>query len=146
MSEAKHTLIAWCAGVFEGEGWVGVYRRSRKDSPNHRYKVIAGVTNSEIALLTPFVELWNGRLRHRKGTKLSKKTVYEWRLEDKSAEKFLIAVLPYLRGVKSNRARACLELRELAKTDTRHRIAGVFQPLTTEEISCREMLMAKARA
>lgn len=101
MSAAKHTeTLAWCAGIFEGEGWVCLHRRKPKDRPTPRADVMAGITNTDTALLQPFVDLWGGRLRPRKGTALSVKQVFEWRLEHRKAEAFLRDILPFVRGAK----------------------------------------------
>lgn len=115
-NETKHTeLLAWCAGLFEGEGWVCLHRRKAKDRTAPRADVMAGVVNSDVLLLQPFVDTWGGRLRSKGATKLTRKQCYEWRLECAKAETFLRAIEPYLRGEKANKVNDALALRDMMR-------------------------------
>jgi hypothetical protein len=90
---------------------------------------VVGVTNTDPLLLAPFIEQWGGRARPRKGTALSRKQVYEWRRECRSAEAFLRAIQPYVMGLKSGPVASALAQRE-AKLRARSRSAqGVFVPM-----------------
>ena len=143
-TETKHT-IAWCAGLFEGEGWICAKITVPPDRPNRRFQAVIGITNTDVLLLAPFAERWGGRIRPRKGTALSRKPLFEWRIESFKADRFLREILPYLRGLKKAKVIATILLREQI-TQERLRDTGKFLVWSKEEISCREKLVAQLKS
>ena len=102
------TLKAWMAGIIDGEGNVGVYR---KDTTNP-YGVIQ-ISNSELVLLNPFKKRYGGKisLQKKKGTESSKgiilrRDIFLWRLtvgkqrRKRLFEQCLLEILPYLQNPK----------------------------------------------
>lgn len=99
--KVKHTDLSWCAGVLESEGWITICTRRAKDRTNLRFKLIIGVTNSDLGMLTPFVALWGGRLRPRRGTALTRKQCFEWRVEETLKLNSVYALLRPMFAAKS---------------------------------------------
>ena len=140
MSETKHTdkdIIIWCAGLFDGEGWIYPAHTKLADRKSFRFQVISGITNTELRLLRPFKRQWGGKIRPRKGTKLSRKPLYEWRIQCLKMEMFLLDVLPYLRGAKRSKAKRALEIRRHIRSP-RRRIRGRMLELSKRELQWRE--------
>ncbi len=128
MSESRHTpSLEWCAGLFEGEGWLCLHRRKAKDRIKTRADLMVGMTNTECVLLEVLANRWGGRLRPRKGTALSRLPLFEWRLEGKKAEIVLLDLLPFLVGAKRSKAEAALTERRNIKPMER-RENGTFKP------------------
>jgi len=109
----KHTLFtAWAAGVFEGEGWLYTKVSYPPDRPNRRYTLLAGMTNTDMALLSPFKCEWSGIIREHGRSKLSRKQCWEWRVYGSMAEKFLRDIRPYIVGNKIYKIEEALRVRE----------------------------------
>lgn len=125
---SKHTDLAWAAGLFDGEGWVFIKERNKF----RRLTLVCGVTNTETALLEPFL-IWGGRLRPRNGTALSKKPVFEWRIEAQKAARFLSAVYPFLRGAKREKAKSGIALQLLLRKKRARSVDGRFLETSAQD-------------
>lgn len=123
---SKHTVsLEWCAGLWEGEGWVS-YKRRRGGSSRD---LCAGIANTDLALLAPFVARWGGRVRPRNGTALSRKQIYEWRRECRGAEAFLRDIQPFVIGAKAALVSAAMAHREQKKRYRLRSDTGQFTPM-----------------
>lgn len=119
MTTNKPTVAAWSAGFWEGDGWAFV----RKSPTRKSAYIVAGVTNTDQSVLNIFVDQWGGRLRQRNGTALSRKPVFEWRLESAKAEIFLRDIYPFVMGQKRATVSELLALRDQQHKDGKtHRV------------------------
>jgi len=94
--------LAYWAGYFDADGHVtGKERKDRRNEIDFR----AGVTGSDLNRLEELKRAFGGSvvITHRKGfqwqkgSPVSTRTTYQWAISWKAAEKFLCAILPYLR-------------------------------------------------
>jgi hypothetical protein len=138
-NKTQHTTIAWAAGLFEGEGSIYVNVTHPPDRQNPRYTVVACMGNTDTALLSVFASLFGGRVRPKRGTALSRKPYWEWRVETAKAEVFLRAILPYLVGQKKAKAVVALQLRERQRLEGRTRtVRGTIGITSKEELQWRQ--------
>lgn len=138
MTQHTHsTELAWMAGLFDGEGWVFIKESRRLEVLSKvRHALVIGITNSETNLLTPFLA-WGGRIRPRKGTKLTRKPIFEWRIEAQKATAFLWAIRPYLRGKKAAKADLAIDFQwHIGKRFGRNKL-GQRKPISREELQWR---------
>jgi hypothetical protein len=116
-------LLAYCAGFFDGEGSVGVYKdHHKKDrqgslrkNPSTNHTAVFQAAGYVRQPLEIFVEKFGGRITPQY-LKDRDKTVYYYRLHQQElVEIALRALLPYLK-VKGYQAQLTLEFIEWRKT------------------------------
>lgn len=147
MEKTTSVLFAWCAGLFEGEGSIFTKVTTPSDRISRRYQIIVSMGNTDTALLKPFLETWGGRIRPKKGTPLSRKPYFEWRIECSRVVKFLRDVLPFLRGEKREKAIIAIDFKERMTLAGRKRTPrGTISVTNEEELKWRESARAKIRA
>ena len=117
MPLTKKEIIAFIAGLFEGEGSISIRNLSEK-SWNKRtdYSLLVRISNTDRALLDWVVANYGGKIY--KSSCVNRKTVWAWLVSTKKAEAFLRDVMPYLICKKE---RAELALRFRRTKDNGHR-------------------------
>lgn len=118
---SKSHELAWCAGFFDGDGYVYVNRvvvKPKKDTHNtytqHRLRI--GINHVAIEPLLEIARILGGEVRVDKSTVGKQKDGYNrkirhvWFLNDEAAKKALISLLPYMRN-KNKVAELGIELR-----------------------------------
>lgn len=144
MTKVQHN--EWCAGFFEGEGWICITRRNLK-SGQIRFRIQAGITNTELPLLDIFQLNYGGNIRPCKGSALSKKALWRWECYDKTTEAFLENILPHLRGLKGYAATQALLLRSRMRFDRKKRSSdGRIAPLSQTEIYARDSIVINLKS
>jgi len=120
-------ILAYIAGIIDGEGsiWVAVYKR--KFTPLHAIGVTVGMTDPQAVDLLQQVYPGSYNVRTIK----SGKTMYRWCITAKKARRFLEDIYEYLR-VKKEQARLAIEL-ESRKSFTRYPYS-----LSEDELAIRE--------
>lgn len=111
-TRGKASSIQYLAGLFDGEGYIGITQHRTARGLN-TYKVVVEVgLCSELILPTLQVaqQRWGGTLRTR--PVLSGKTFYGWTLHGKNAESLLQSIAGELR-VKKTQAKIALRFRRL---------------------------------
>ena len=88
MNEA---ILSWIAGFWEGEGNAGLYRHGKRPSGQQRIRLTV-----EIGQKNP-TPLYRIRGVFGYGTVQKKSNVYSFRVLDRKAKCFLIAIYPYLK-------------------------------------------------
>jgi len=90
MTAPTETDLAWAAGLFDGEGTVGIYPSGKS---GHRLAVEIG--NSHLVTLERFVELFGGRI-YRIRSKRPQRQMYQWSITERTkGTDFLYAIHPY---------------------------------------------------
>ena len=101
--------IAYFAGLFDGEGTLGIYKYSRAHGALSRLAIF----NNDVRPLKRVKELFGGglylRIRPYK-TVISRN--WAWYLDGRKAERFLRAILPHL-IIKKDKAEAFLAARSM---------------------------------
>lgn len=70
--------VAWAAGCFDGEGCVSLAKAKQHGGPTYYYRVDLIVSNTDRALLEPFVGLFGGRIDHHR-RKAPRRDCYQWK-------------------------------------------------------------------
>ena len=106
-------IIAYCAGLFDGEGYVGIY--PRKPRPP-QYPYVTYSLHCKIGMSTPeplklLHRLFGGSLRKCKKIE-HRKIIWVWEIACRSCEKFLNAIIKYTK-VKTPQIRVALKYLKL---------------------------------
>jgi hypothetical protein len=97
--------LAWAAGFFDGEGWIGMTRTAKGG-----FSIVATATQKQIGPLAKLQSMFGGAI-HDKGDKRKDGCSF-WSVSSALAETFLRAVLPYL-VVKKEQAEIALLYRAM---------------------------------
>ncbi len=128
-------VLAYTAGLFDGEGSVGIREGRKAGQVKPRYhSLTVSITSTEPALTSWLQEHFGGTVNpnHRENAARNYKDAWKWQLRARHAGAFLEAILPYL-IVKRPQALVGLELRKLAGQ-------GRATPVTPELWAKREAL------
>ncbi len=138
---SKHTPkdLAWIAGLFDGEGCIFIKNRKRKDASNRSFTLVVCMSNTEKVLLRPLLA-WGGRMRPIKGTYLSRKPLFEWRVEAQKASRFLADILMYLRSKKRFKAIHALKFQLALRKKRGRDITGRYLETKKEDMKWREKI------
>lgn len=88
--------LAWCAGIFDGEGTVGVYTNG-----HGKYVLRCSVMAADLIMLTTLQDRLGGSVRPVNNKR--NKPLYSWALGPRATVEVLQALLPYL-VVKASQA------------------------------------------
>lgn len=91
--------LAYIAGFWEAEGYVGIYNHKAESSHKEdRQRLEVGITNTNKEVLEWIKKKFNtGYIRTTKPMSLSRKIKYDWIVKDGNAKKFLKAIYPFLK-------------------------------------------------
>lgn len=120
-------LLAYCAGVIDSDGYIGVKRstyamRVTKDCEQATYSERVCVKQVEPEAIDLLHGLFGGHRGIGKPTAAKGRPLFSWQVTDQRAATFLKAILPYLR-IKKRQAQNCLELRKMKEESKRVRVA-----------------------
>jgi hypothetical protein len=89
--------LAWLAGLFDGEGCVGFYRkRDKRNTSRTAYYIVATIAMTHAPTIQRVVELTGSQINFTKRYKNEKhRTCFAWRVQNAKARVFLEAILPY---------------------------------------------------
>lgn len=115
-------VLAYLAGIVDGEGYIGIKRANRKDSvsPIFHERIQVRMINEEAIKL--LAETLGGNYYAESMAQRGGRPLFCWQASDAQAAGILRALLPYLR-IKNGNAIAALALRE-SKADPRARRRG----------------------
>lgn len=91
------TLLAYVAGIIDGEGNIGLYKLRKSSAKcGYSYIMCVRVVNTQPWLIR-FLQLqFEGYVQNVKPMASSRKPLWRWEIRAKKAESFLKLVLPYL--------------------------------------------------
>lgn len=87
--------IEYCAGFFNGEGSIGIYKNGR-GSWHVRTQVTQNVNKFSTSLLSELKDAYGGNLAIMRSSIYRNDSAYNWQLNSKSAIKFLKILYPHL--------------------------------------------------
>ncbi len=96
LAPADPLFLAWCAGLFEGEGSVGI----RPPSARNLGALIVTVPNTQQDIVDPFHTRWGGSLYAVDSDNRNHNRIFRWNLRASRALTFLREIHPYLRSEK----------------------------------------------
>lgn len=106
-------ILAWAAGLFEGEGCIYVEKRTYRSvcagvpRASLHYRLHIDLANTDIALVDAFKKYFGGRIdmntsgRHR--------PCFHWSLCSNKAAQFLSLLLPFMVGSKRRQAEIAID-------------------------------------
>jgi hypothetical protein len=89
-------VMAYAAGIVDGEGCVAIDRYSNKDLPSYCYRLKVRVGNTSIDLIEWLKNTFGGNVKTIKPRSKNNKRAWEWYLAGEPAAKFIKLVRPYL--------------------------------------------------
>lgn len=140
--ETEYMLeLAYWAGFFDGEGYIGIYKYKQNDgyhkSPG--YSVVMGLTLTNKKIVEEFGCLFKGFQITRREYKRNPnaKTQYYWQAKGHTAIAVLKALMPFLK-LKKRQAELAIEFYE-------RKGPNPSRPLTNSELQLREEYYQKMR-
>lgn len=125
---------AYLAGLFDGEGYVGIVRRKTKTRKPYYHNLQVEVANTHKPTIDRVNKLFPGCVYSYKPTKLTRKLCWDWRVSSHNAVRFLKTILPYLR---IKRVQAVLGIQFQKEKSQAHRNGG----LTPKTLRRRDNMM-----
>lgn len=130
--------LAWLAGLFDGEGCVGFYRRSdARNRSGSAYYVVAAISMTHAPTIKRVCELTGTRLSYSKRYDNPKhRNCFAWKVYNAKARAFLEAILPYsiTKAEEIRLALAADDLRSRSLNRSRKPGADRYAPGTEEEL------------
>lgn len=120
-------INAYIAGIFDGEGCIGIYRRVRVDRKNPEYPCELRISNTNKNVIEfikrhfkeGLVYTWIGRSSTRR-------QMWSWEVRGKKAMNFLQTVYPYL-VIKKDQAKIAIEFVKRFRKNARGRTPAEIQ-------------------
>ncbi len=147
-SDAKYqptdAEIAWAAGLFDGEGHVGIHwcRGMVRGKVCEHLQLLTSVANTHIGCLEKFQSIVGVGKIHVSDTRNRNKPLYVWRTQAKKSDAVLRMLLPYL-VVKREQADLAIEFRT---TFPERRATAKGHPLSEEVKAVRVDLAHRVKA
>lgn len=93
--EPDRELLAYAAGLFDGEGYVTI-ARTLTGGPTPRYSLVAGITMTDPQSIQYLTGHFGSHLSRYERTRVGWSAFYVWNLRGHQALPFLEAIRPYL--------------------------------------------------
>ena len=103
--------LLWMAGIFDGEGSVGIGRHITKTSKAPHYLLQATMTNTERQLVEPFL-VFGGHVRMDKPRGIQVLPIFRWTVSANDTLHFLEQIAPHLRSYKKARCVLGIEFQQ----------------------------------
>lgn len=88
--------LAWVAGLFDGEGSVGFYRRSdKRNKTGSAYYIVASIHMTHAPTIQRIANMFPGVRWSAYHKNVKHRTCFCWRLYNAKARAFLNEILPY---------------------------------------------------
>lgn len=144
----KNELIAYLAGIVDGEGYVGIKKtNNRSDCKNPQYHERIQIRMVDECVIKFFKNTFGGNYyKETDHSKYSKRPLYCYQASDKLAANIIKILTPYL-ILKKRQAKLILKLRK-SKNDPEARLRGspAKRPMKPEIVQFRELLYQKIKA
>jgi hypothetical protein len=111
MDVLKPELLAYMAGIIDGEGTIFIEHKEKSDVP----RIGLGMTVRAVPQL--FVDAFGGGLRCRPPSGLGKKDIWYWQVTGQKAVQILTYLYPYL-IIRKAKAQECFNLRLPSNSDS----------------------------
>lgn len=137
--------LAWCAGFFDGEGFVTIQKRSSKVNGKYyeSFYLRIGINHVKIDPLIEMQKILGGTIRKQNPDKVigNRKQRHSWQMSCSQAKEALIKMMPYFRN-KQEVAELGIELQNTMQENKKKTTEDLqlYRALLKEKIS---MLNAK---
>lgn len=102
---------AWAAGIFDGEGHLGIQYVTLDKKEKTYYRAVLSVGNTDKKMIDRLQQMFGGSISERLDKRWDTRVFYSWRALTLDIEGILLKVLPYL-VTKKEQARILIELRK----------------------------------
>lgn len=145
-SVTTETDIAYCAGLVDGEGYIGIkrtkaYRCQGRSTPGYHARI--GIKMVDDGAIKFFAETMGGWYWGEKSSLANGRPYFVYQATDAKAEGILRVLLPYLR-VKRESAETVLMLRELQSESRAHRTKVVGEKAFPNKYGTVRMVPVKS--
>ena len=131
--------LAYFAGLFDGEGSVGIYDTKLIAQKGGQAQFRVCICNNDPRPLDRVKTLFGGRVRPRLRTYRGRLTNnWEWCIHGHNADRFLVAVLPYL-IIKRDQAEVYLSARRHLVGQGRIKTPTYAEALVTAELFLKKL-------
>jgi hypothetical protein len=127
----KKTDLAYIAGLFDGEGSIGIYRKTNKSRKYSYLQCIVQMANEFIPRLLQ-MHFGGNMFVDKKFHGKNKAVSYRWEVVSRQAVDFLVTVYPYLR-LKLAEAKLGIDFQNSIQA------RGSTRRLSEEELAIREV-------
>jgi len=110
MDILKPELLAYMAGIVDGEGTIVIEHLRTRDVP----RIAIGMTDRAVPQL--FVDAFGGSFRRKPPSGMGKKDIWYWQIVGRRAVQILTYLYPYL-IIKKPKAQECFNLRIRSRSD-----------------------------
>lgn len=141
MKQERALKLSYAAGFVDGEGCIRISKRNPRNGRSTSYNLLVMVTQKDGEIMDWFYGNFGGMVYLKNKDTYGSDWIYEWRLNELQAYKFLKELLPFLR-YKRKQAELAIQFQERRifgrkKTlDDRQR----FTSLTEHELEEREKI------
>ncbi len=142
----KKEIKAYAAGIFDGEGYIGIDKVSKSTgSKNYHYGIRVIISQKDGLIMDWLKDNFGGNVYHQK--REQKYSIYRWRIHSKKAVEFLKNIYPYVLIKKSQIDLAIKFDKERIEKLTKNRLGkdGKFIQLSEQDmewrVSMKEELM-----
>jgi hypothetical protein len=112
--------LAWCAGFFDGEGFVTIQKRNSKvnDKVYESFYLRIGINHVKVDPLLEMQKILGGTIRKQNPEKIigNRKQRHSWQMSCSQAKEALIKMMPYFRN-KQEVAELGIELQNTMQGD-----------------------------
>lgn len=115
MVKSRRQLLSYLAGLFDGEGYIGINKGRRDNGGYPSYSIAVTVRITEELLARLFHFNFGGSIYYRKYENPNWSPIWSWTISGKNAEPFLQDILPYLLLKKPQAELALYFIRETRK-------------------------------
>jgi hypothetical protein len=145
-SNVSASDLAYCAGIVDGEGCIGIYQNRKADSGRSiTYSAVVVVAMTRPEAIEFLAATFGGALRQDRRKTKTGKPVYRWVLHIKEAVALLEIICPFLKVKKAN-AENVLEYSKYISSRVQNP-PGIRNPaLTQNEKEMRHAFYVKAKA
>ena len=137
----KKEILAYMAGIIDGEGCLSISKQIRKDRRSPSYRISITVSNTDKRIVDLFFDYYKGTVYQRPDGRKDKNWAdsYTWYCKHSVSVKFLTDIMPYLL-IKKEQAKKLI-LFQTNQTKYVRKSLGVGRgsaPLSQKEIDDKE--------
>ena len=136
MKKDKQSILAYVAGIIDGEGCIRIVTRKPRNGKSTQHSLMLQVAQKDGILMDWLYGNFGGMVYLKNKRTDGSDWIYEWRVMEKKAAEVLKQILPFL-TVKKRQAELGLRF-QTHKTGAGNYGDGRYKPLSEHELQLRE--------
>ena len=148
----KQQILAYAAGIVDGEGCLTISKQIRKDRPSPSYRSSVTVSNTNPVLIQFFKDNFGGVFYKHSDERTDKNnknwaTAYTWYCSCSNVVEFLESILPYLL-IKKGQAEEVINFQKTKSSYPRKSLGQGkgSSPLSEREIIAKEAIYLRVKS